>query len=72
MIRDGNPLMRRTVSVKDDVTASLMDDSVVEPCHKQSREIPPAQISRKLHATVRTSSRTRCSRILAGGASSKK
>ena len=71
MRRNGDPMMTWLFSLQNDVAADLMKSFVFPPLAKVLDELFPAQISRQLHATASTSSRTNRSRIEAGGAESK-
>jgi len=66
MIGNRNAMPTRTVALNDDVTSDLMDLAVPEVPTQQFRKRGAADVTRQLHATAKTSSRTRCSRILFG------
>jgi len=71
MRRNGNSMMTWLFSLKNDVAANLVNPVVLPPLAKVLDEVFTAQISRQLHATASTSSRTSRSRIEAGGVASK-
>lgn len=71
MCRNGNSMMSRLLSLKNDVAADLVNSFVFPPLAEMLDEFLPAQIARQLHATASTSSRTSRSRIDAGGVESK-
>ena len=68
---NGDPMMTWLFSLKNDVAADLVKAFVFPPLAEVPDEVFTAQISRQLHATASTSSRTSRSRIEAGGVASK-
>ncbi len=71
MRRNGDPMMGGLLSLQNDMAANLMKSFVFPSFAKVPDQLFPAQISRQLHATASTSSRTNRSRIEAGDAESK-
>ena len=71
MLRNGNAMMTGLTGLKNEVAGDLMDLPVLSAAAKVPHQLFPAQIARQFHATANTSSRTRRSRIDAGGTESK-
>jgi hypothetical protein len=63
----GDALAERLQRLNQDVTAFLMNLTVIPSPAKNFDEFLTRQISRKFHRVERTSSRTKCSLRLAGG-----
>jgi hypothetical protein len=67
-----DPMVRRSVGFQNDMTTDLMNFCVL-PLLTEEGDLPLAgDVARNLHATSRTSSRTRCRRIRSGFGRSKK
>ena len=67
-----NALRRRLRRFQDDMAARLVNPHILPMAAQMVREPNPGDIARNPHATDRTSSRTRWSRIRAGAGWSKK
>ncbi len=68
---NSNAMGSRLLGLQNDVAANLMDSPVSPAFTEMPDQFFSAQIARQPHATASTSSRTRCSRMEAGGAESK-
>ena len=65
--RNNDPLVRRLLGLQHDVTAYLVNDSVVPVPAKDFHESVAAQVAWNLHRLARTSSRTKWRRMAEGG-----
>ena len=72
MIRYRDAVMPRLFALNHDVTADLMHLAIAKVPAQQFDEHGAIDITRQLHATARTSSRTKCKRMLLGLGWSKK
>ncbi len=63
---NSEPLMARSGSFQNDVASNLVHFGVLPMSTENVSEMLSGNIARKLHATDKISSRTRCSRIVAG------
>ncbi len=72
MIWNRDAVLLRTIALNDDMAADLMDLAITEVPAQQFCERHAIDITRQLHATAKTSSRTRCRRMLLGLGKSKK
>ena len=59
MVWNCNSLMRRRISLKHNVTSPFVYDLIVKSAYKSIRDLTSAKVPGKLHATVKTSSRTK-------------
>ena len=59
-------LMRGGFGLKYNVTPLLVNNAAVPVSTKQVGKVLPAQVASKLHPLAKTSSRTRCSRMVEG------
>jgi hypothetical protein len=69
--RNGNTVGRWLRGLQNDVAPDLMNLCILPTLAEMLGQVFAAQITRQLHATASTSSRTRRRRIEAGGAESK-
>ena len=66
MIGDGDSMLSELTRFENDVDAFLIHAPIAEMLAEELDQFRPAQITRQLHATASTSSRTRCRRMDAG------
>ncbi len=66
VIRNCQTVMARCVSFENDVAAFLIDPPVAVMFAEELDQLGTAQVTRQFHATAKSSSRTRCSRTVAG------
>ena len=66
VVRHGDALARRNFGLQDDVAALLFQFDIAPMFAKDFDQLPAGKVTRNFHATARTSSRTRCNRMLAG------
>jgi len=71
MLRNRDSMMAWLLGLKNHMAADLMHSFVSPVLAQVLNQVLAAQVSRQLHATASTSSRTSRSRMVAGGAESK-
>jgi hypothetical protein len=72
MCGNGNSLAPGRFCLQNDVTPGLMNFAISPVSAERFGKFAAAQLSRRFHHIVRTSSRTRCNRIVCGLGPSKK
>ena len=70
MVWDGYSLMRRLFGVQNNVTSLLVDNAISPIATKDLYERTTSKVPRKFHAYARTSSFTKCKRMVVGSLSS--
>ena len=64
------PLVRRLFGVQNDMTSFLVDNAISPIATKDLDERTTSEVPRKFHAYARTSSFTKCKRMVVGSLSS--